>query len=518
MSVYQIMSDETKTAGIATSHREAALAGARILGAGGTAIDAAVAAVCTLCVVAPASVGFAGYGGTMIAYIAAEDRVAAIDFDSRAPLKYTDALYADPEDRRYSWRAVTVPGVVAGLDLALKQWGNKSWKDVAARALELAEGGFVVDKKLRRLLDDWQSRTDSEAIESLFASGKLPEVGETWVQADHARVIRQLMEKGADAIYRGEIPREIVRQVQGHGGVLTEEDFSRYAATPVEPLRIRHHDCELFTPPPPAGGITSLQSLKILEQCDVSHMPRFGSQYIHTLAEALKRCWGDRNRYLGDPQFIDVPIERLLSDAHAKTLAAEIRKGGVENVTGKADSGAHTVNVCAADAFGNVVSLTATQGYLFGSQRVARGLGLILGHGISRFDFQAGHPNAPAPWKRMHHNMSPMIVLKNGKPAFAFGMPGGTKIVNVTAQLAIDLTEFAMAPEEAIRAPRVHTEGADPIQVTTSIDKAVVVELEAMGHQVKREQTIGGPANAMRIGDDGIEAASGNGPECVVIL
>jgi gamma-glutamyltranspeptidase/glutathione hydrolase len=338
------------------------------------------------------------------------------------------------------------------------------------------------------------------------------------VQTDHARVLRQLMDQGADAIYRGDIPREVVRQVQAHGGVLTEEDFTRYAATSVEPVKISYRGYDILTPPPPSGGITALQALKILEQFDVAKMPRWGSEYVHVLAEALKRGWGDRNQYLGDPEFVHVPIEMMLSDARAKDAAMEIRKGGVANTTGKADSGAHTVNVCAADAQGNVVSLTATQGYLFGSQRVAAGLGLILGHGMSRFDYEPGHPNRPEPWKRMHHNMSPAIVLKDGKPLFAFGLPGGTKIVNVTAQLAVNFIDFGLTPAESVRAPRVHTEGADPIAVTTSIDKTVVQELEAMGHEVRREQTLGGPANAIRFGNGDVVAASGNGPECVATV
>jgi gamma-glutamyltranspeptidase / glutathione hydrolase len=509
---------KTPRAAIATSHAEAANAAAEILRAGGTAVDASVAAVCTLCVVAPASVGLLGYGGTMIAYIARENRVFAIDFDSRAPLKFTDELYADPEDRRYSWRAITVPGVVAGLDLALKKFGKKTWKEVAARAYELASDGFAVDKKLRRLLEDWQGRTDSEAIRSLFPSGELPAVGATWVQADHARVFRQLMEQGADAIYRGDVPCEVVRQVQAHGGVLTEEDFARYAASSVEPLKISYRGYDILTPPPPSGGITALQALKILEQFDVAKMPRWGSEYVHVLAEALKRGWGDRNQYLGDPEFVDVPLEMLLSDERAKRAADEIRKGGVANITGKADSGAHTVNVCAADAEGNVVSLTATQGYLFGSQRVAAGLGMILGHGMSRFDFQPNHPNRPEAWKRMHHNMSPAIILKDGKPCCAFGLPGGTKIVNVTAQLAANFIDFGLSPAECVRAPRVHTEGADPITVTTSIDKSVVQELEQMGHEMRREQTLGGPANAIQIVNGGINAVSGNGPDCSATL
>jgi gamma-glutamyltranspeptidase/glutathione hydrolase len=134
---------------------------------------------------------------------------------------------------------------------------------------------------------------------------------------------------------------------------------------------------------------------------------------------------------------------------------------------------------------------------------------------MSRFDYEPGHPNSPAPWKRMHHNMSPTIVLKDGKPLVAFGMPGGTKIVNVTAQIAMGFLDFNLPPNEAVRAPRVHTEGADPIIVTSSIEKDVVQALERIGHQVRREQTIGGPANALRIEGRNVNAASGNGAECV---
>src|SRR5262249_38792459 len=161
---------------------------------------------------------------------------------------------------------------------------------------------------------------------------------------------------------------------------------------------------------------------RIFEQFDVAKMAPFGADYLHTMAEALKRGWGDRNQYLGDPRAVDVPMEMMLSDDRARMFADDIRKAGVANVTGKADSGAHTVNVVSADPRGNVVSLTATQGYLFGSQRVAAGLGLILGHGMSRFDYASRHPNAPAPGKRMQHNMSPVMILKDGKPRFAFGM------------------------------------------------------------------------------------------------
>jgi gamma-glutamyltranspeptidase/glutathione hydrolase len=507
----------TTTAALATSHPQAAQAGADLFRAGGNAIDASVAAVVTLCICSPASVGLAGYGGTMVAWIAKQKKVVAIDFDSRCPLNWKPEDFQTPEDRRFSWKAVTVPGVVAGLDLALKTFGTKSWADISQHALKLAEEGFEIDKKFRRQLDDWRGRTDEISLRSYFGEAGIPEPKTIWIQKKHAAILRKIVEQGPGAMYHGEIPREICRQVQAQGGVLSEEDFAQYAASIEQPLRISYRSHEVYSPPPPCGAITSLQILKTLEQFDVRNLPRDGADYLHTLAEAIKLAWGDREKYLGDPCMVDVPIEKLLSEAHARSQAEKIRRGGVANVTSKADSGQHTVNVVAADAEGNLVSLTATQGFLFGSQRIVEGMGLVLGHGMSRFDYEPGHPNSPQPGKRMHHNMSPMMILKNGAPRWAFGMPGGTKIVNVTAQLAMNFIDWNMSPSQSIFAPRIHSEGADPIMISATIDKQIVEELKAMGHEVRREQTIGGPANAIQMQGREIIAASGNGEEAIGI-
>jgi gamma-glutamyltranspeptidase/glutathione hydrolase len=179
-------------------------------------------------------------------------------------------------------------------------------------------------------------------------------------------------------------------------------------------------------------------------------------------------------------------------------------------VTAADDLGAHTVNVCAVDRHRNVVSLTATQGYLFGSQVVIEGLGLVLGHGMSRFDYVAGSPNAPAPGKRMHHNMAPTIIMRDGKPYRAFGMPGGPKIVNVATQLIVNSIDFGQSPGGAIMAPRIHSEGGEPLLITNSA-KDAMAKLEQMGHRLQREQTVGGPANMIEIDGDRLIAASGNG-------
>ena len=196
-----------------------------------------------------------------------------------------------------------------------------------------------------------------------------------------------------------------------------------------------------------------------------------------------------------------IPVAELLSDRRAAEIAGAVtdRASTPPPPAGTSAGGEHTVNVVTADREGSVVSLTATQGEMFGSDVVIQGLGLILGHGMSRFDrVPAGNPNAPAPGKRMHHNMSPLIVLRDGRPRFVVGMPGGQKIPNVTAQIALNLMDFGYSPTEALRSTKLHTNGAEPIQVSR-VDDKVVAELERMGHTVKRVAGIGGPANAMSI-------------------
>ncbi|HWB53139.1 MAG TPA: gamma-glutamyltransferase, partial [Tepidisphaeraceae bacterium] len=250
------------------------------------------------------------------------------------------------------------------------------------------------------------------------------------------------------------------------------------------------------------------QALRILSYVDPAELKSFDARSLHLLTEALKIGWKDRD-LLGDPDFVSVPIAELLGDAKARRGADQILSGKVATSSTRADSGIHTVNVCACDAQNNAVSLTVTTGFLFGSQRAVPGTGLILGHGMSRFDYIPGHANFPAPLKRMQHNMSPCIAVKDGKARFIFGLPGGTRIVSVTAQLAVGLIDFGMTPAQITDAPRIHTEGAEPLTVTESLPEPICAELVKIGHQLSKEPTVGGPSNAISIGADGkLEAAS----------
>jgi gamma-glutamyltranspeptidase/glutathione hydrolase len=230
------------------------------------------------------------------------------------------------------------------------------------------------------------------------------------------------------------------------------------------------------------------------------------------LAEAAKLCWQERQLYLGDPEFVSIPMEELLSKRAARMRAEQIeQRFPCPPLRASRDVSSHTSNVVAADAEGNMISLTATQGWMYGSHLVVEGMGLVLNHGMSRFDYSTGHPNAPAAGKRMQHNMVPLIVLREGRPAFAFGMPGGPKIVSVTAQLAIDALAFEATPAASIAAPRLHTEGDEPLLVSPHMPDDVAAELEKLGHTVHHEEDMGGPVNILAVDSQTgrIDAASG---------
>lgn len=502
------------SAAAATPHPEATSEAIKILANGGNAIDAAIGALTILCVAAPMSVGLAGYGGSMIVYLAREGQIVAVDFDSRASLGYLPENFDGQRDRT-GYRSISVPAVVAGMDLALSRYGTKSFRELSRRALAIADDGLVVDSELKRVFQELLGKADNISVKALFPDG-VPDKGSLFIQKDLARVIRRLSEEGLASFYSGNIAQSIIKQVTEHGGFLTEEDFMRCRAAVVEPVCIGYRGYDICTPPPPSGGLTSLQTLKVLENFDLGSMQPWGADYFHHFAEAAKLCWQDRNAYLGDPDFVSIPVNELLSPATAADRAAKISRGEVfRPASTSPDSTPHTINVAAWDRLGNVVSLTATQGELFGSCVVVEGTGLVLGHGMSRFTNNPKSPNAPAPGKRMQHNMTPMIILKNGKPICALGMPGGTKIVNVTSQMVVSLTDFKKSSLESVTAPRIHTEGGEPLTVSNHIDTETITVLEGMGHSIEIAQAVGGPANIILQDNDFgcLKAVSGKGAD-----
>ena len=515
------MSDALRTnqAAVATHHPFATQTARRILQNGGNATDAAVAAMATLCVIVPGSVGIGGYGGCMIAYDAATKRTHALEFNTRAPLQFRPELYAcDPKPKSmFGYLAISVPAIISGLAKALKDLGTKTWAEVTQPAIEFAENGFEVDAHNRCVLEMWLKTADDLSKKAHFKNGHIPNVGDRWVQCDLAKTLRTIAKDGPESFYQGELPQRIVKQIRAHGGILSEKDFAQYEARAVEPISLDYRGYKVLGLPPTSGTITTFQLLQTLEQFDVGSFEPWSAPYLHVVAEICKSIWPDRDK-LGDPGFVPVPYHELLNPTLASSRATQIRQRDIATgVEAKIDDMPHTCNVAVTDRCGNFVSITATQGAQFGSGVCIEGTGIVLGHGMARFEYNnPTHPNRPAPGKRPVHNMVPALLFKDDKCIAAMGLPGGTRIPTVTAQLVVSLVDFQATAEQAVHATRVHCEGPEPLIISKDITKQTASELEAMGHTLKYGEhalgtavMLGGPANVVRIDDEGqLDAAS----------
>ncbi len=447
---------------------------------------------------------------------------------TRAPLAFTPEAFADPHDRTTGYRSISVPAILAGLDLVLKNHGGIDWKHAIAAAIRCAEQGFIVDTILGDCLQNWSKQTNSESRAALFPDGNIPRTGEPWVQKQILPVLRQIAEGGSDVFYKGNIAQTIARHVQLHGGLLAVRDFSEYRAQTVEPLTVDYRGYDVYTPPPPAGGLTTLQILQTLKHFQLADMKPWGAPYFDLLAQATRLCWQERAMALGDPNFIEIPLNQLLSEQRAMDRALRIQRRDAGTPLPAPPDRPCTANVSIIDSQRNAVSITATQGVYFGSQMVIPGLGLVMNHGMSRFDYPppANHPNLPLPGKRMQHNMAPTMVLKDSQPRFVVGLPGGTRIISVTAQLAIDLIDFGASAQQTVRAPRINAQNDQPIIVSSAVSDGVMDELRALGNDVVRGQIegppmeVGGMANALAFDPKTgkLEAASQGSEEFAIVM
>jgi gamma-glutamyltranspeptidase/glutathione hydrolase len=501
---------------VACTRREAGEAARDVLLQGGNAVDAAIAALMVLCVIDPGKVSFGGYGGSMVVYRAKSGRVDAIDFTSRAP-QGLDPKRLTKANQTLGWLSITVPAIFAGIETALKKHGSMPFTKLAEPAVSLAEKGIIVSPYLA-LSFGRLARMDAASRKAFFPQG-VPAQGTVWKQPDVARLLRRLGDEGLRSFYTGDIAASIVKQVQSAGGVLSEADFRDTKASSVDPLHVEYCGHDLFTSPPPAGGLTTLSILKTLEQFDPSKMGAVDPTYIDLFTGAARQCWAEREQYFGDPDFVKIPIDTLLSKERAIERAHKLRQG-VGATSQLNDGPSHTINVVVVDLDRNMVSLTATMGEEFGAHVVVNGLGLILSHGMSRFTLVKSHPNYPEPGKRPQHNMSPMLILRDKQPVGAIGMPGGLRIVTVTGQVAMNLINFGMTPQDAVAAPRFHTDGEGPIKVGMDMPASTVEALKKQGYSVELMDPIGGDANTVVIHPraDSVSAAASKSSTGVLVF
>ncbi|CNK25424.1 gamma-glutamyltranspeptidase [Yersinia mollaretii] len=470
---------EAKNGMVVTSQYLASQVGTDILKMGGNAIDAAVAVGYAQAVVNPCC-GNIGGGGFMTIHLA-DGTDTFINFRETAPAAASADMYLDKEGKvtkdasLYGYLAAGVPGTVLGMDSAQKRYGKLTRQQVMAPAIKLAREGFILTRADTDILDTTvkRFRQDPESARIfLRKDGEALQPGDRLIQADLADTLTAISEKGPDAFYQGKIPQAVENAAKKGGGILTAADFANYKITETAPITCSYRGYKFVSSPPPSsGGVTLCETLNVLEGYDLKSMGFNSAAYIHTLTEAMRHAYMDRNTFLGDPEFVKNPIDRLLS----KSYAADIRKQIIANratpsVEVQPGMQPHekpeTTHYSIVDHEGNAVSTTYTVNGRFGAVVITPGTGFFLNDEMDDFTVKVGEQNmyglvqgatnAIAPGKRPLSSMSPTLVTKDGKTFMVLGSPGGSRIITITLQTALNVIDHGMAPQEAVDAPRIH--------------------------------------------------------------
>ncbi|MFL6212334.1 MAG: gamma-glutamyltransferase [Blastocatellia bacterium] len=510
---------------VASTSPIASRVGAEIMQRGGNAIDAAVAVGLALAVAWPSAGNLGGGGFMMIRRANGEAEI--VDYRERAPLAASRDMYLDKEGNvikdasTVGYRAVGVPGSVAGFALALERHGKLKWADVIEPARRLAADGFEVTYHVARSLrasSDLLSRFP-ESNRIFLRNGKSYDEGEKFVQPELAATLARLKEKGPREFYEGDTARLIVEDMKANGGLITAQDMKEYEPTIRKPLHGTYRGYDILTmPPPSSGGVALLEMLNMLERYNISEMEPNSSDAIHLMVEIERRAFADRAAFLGDTDFVkDVPISGLIAKDYAANLARTIKpdratpSGEVREGDPVAYESPETTHFTVIDEEGNVVSNTYTLNNSYGSGVTARGTGFLLNNEMDDFTSKPGVPNAYgllqsennaiAPRKRPLSAMTPTIVLKDGKVLFALGSPGGPTIINTVFQVIVNVLDFQMNLQQAIDAPRYHHQWMpdhiryEPYGLNSDTRKA----LEARGHKFADKPGYMGDAEGIMI-------------------
>lgn len=514
---------EAKKGMVVSSQHLASQIGADILKSGGNAIDAAVAVGYAQAVVNPCC-GNIGGGGFMTIHLA-DGKDLFINFRETAPAAASADMYLDKDGKLikdaslYGYLASGVPGTVKGLDYALEKYGTMSRQQVMAPAIKLAREGFTLTRADTDVLDTTTERFKQDPeVARIFLKpdGSAFQPGDLLVQTDLANTLEKIAQNGPSAFYEGEIPKIVEEASKKNGGILTAKDFADFTITDTAPVSCTYRGYQFISAPPPSsGGITICQTLNILEGYDLKEMGFNSADYIHTLTEAMRHAYMDRNTFLGDPEFVDNPTEKLLSKAYAEELRKEIKPNQATPSTQvQPGIGPHekpeTTHYSVVDEKGNAVSTTYTINGRFGSVVIPPGTGFFLNDEMDDFTTKVGEKNlyglvqgernAIAPGKRPLSSMSPTIVTKNGKVFLVLGSPGGSRIISITLQTALNIIDHGMPPQEAVNAPRIHHQWL-PDEVyyeQRGVSKDTLALLDKMGYQMV-EQTPWGAAELIMV-------------------
>jgi gamma-glutamyltranspeptidase / glutathione hydrolase len=520
---------------VASGSPPASQAGMEVLRAGGNAVDAAGVVAMALAVTHPEA-GNLGGGGFMLIRTA-DGRSSFLDFRERAPQKATRDMYLDsegnvvPRSSTNGAKAVGVPGTVAGIAFALERFGTMSFADACRPAERLAREGIVLSKYEADLLRSFADKLGMfpETRRIYLRNGNFYKEGDLFRHPELAATFSRLILNGPGEFYQGETAKLLV-QAMGDQGLVTMDDLKNYRVVEREPLVGTYRGFTILTAPPPSsGGIAMLQMLNMLEGDKLPDLGYNSSRYLHLLAEVMRRAFADRAKFPGDPDFVPVPTAKLLSKGYAKRLRKDIdprkatpssavRPGSHMRDAGDSKTSGSTTHFSVVDAAGNMVSCTYTLNDYYGSGLTVPGAGFLLNNEMDDFTSKPGVPNlyglvqgkanAIAPGKRPLSSMTPTIVLREGKPWFAIGGPGGPRIINGVFQVLVNLIDFRMNLQQAIDMPRIHHQWLPDILYVEEygVSEDTRQALEKRGHKIglKRVSNIQGvmveEGTGMRLG------------------
>jgi gamma-glutamyltranspeptidase/glutathione hydrolase len=506
-------------------------AGASILAKGGNAVDAAVATAFALAVTHP-SAGNIGGGGFMIVRTPAGD-VTSFEYREKAPLKSTTTMYLGPDGKiergltNAGYLAPGVPGTVRGLELAHKKFGKLSWKDVVSPAVALADG-FTISAGLARGLNREVLGPMSAFPASIAAFAKPGggdwTAGDRLAQSDLSKTLRAIADDGANVFYKGWIADRIAEDMKANGGIITRDDLARYKAKERAPVRGTYKGYDIVSmPPPSSGGVVLLEMLNIVEPLDLKAKGLLTAPALHLQIEAMRRAYLDRARHLGDPDFVDVPVNRLTSKHYARTVASTISADkasssvelGRDIVTVPADESNETTHFSVLDRNGLAVTSTYTLEGSYGSHVVVKGTGFLLNNEMGDFNRKPGETNLTgdigtpanliAPGKTMLSSMTPTMVVKDGRLVLLTGSPGGRTIINTVFTIVLGVTEYGLNGRQAVDLARMHHQWL-PDRITledNAVPEEVLAALRAKGHEV-RMQSRQGDAHSIWVAPDGM--------------
>ena len=533
---------------VATISEQASQSAMAILNKGGNAVDAAVAAAATLGVTDPFSCGIGG-GGFMMIYLSKEKRVITIDHREMAPASLTPTVFIengkelDFDTALASGAAVGVPGTVRGWHEALSRYGTMSFKQVLAPAIGVATKGFPINGTFHQLATENERKFQlfSSASALYLKDGKALPVGTLLKNPGMAKAYGAIAAQGQKAFYSGPMARAIVAAVNQppvapgiklRPGSMTLADLANYEARIRQPLRTTYRGYDVYGMPlPGSGGVVIAEALNILEAYDLKAMPRASAEHLYL--EASRLAFADRNAYLADPEFVEVPLAGLLSKEYATKRRAQI---SADRAGGKVAAGdpypfqndvsvplrpasarlmaesAHTTHLAVSDKQGNIVAYTFTIESWGGSGIVVPGYGFLLNNEMTDFDFSGPHPNVAEPGKRPRSSMSPTIVLRDGKPAFTVGSPGGATIITTVLQTIVNYVDLGMPMDRALNAPRLSQRNAATTDIEPGMSGSAQTQaLEKLGHKWGAKPEEIGVANALVFNRDGTVTAVSEG-------